>query len=394
MAVLAGGGEVGPRDIARLDVASSGRVDRLADLPWVELLDAAGSRVVPVDDFLRGLAANGSPTTTLYSYASSLLRWWRFLAAVDVVWDRATRVEVRDFVLWMRSRARRSPTAGPTTLVGYAPATINHSLAVLRVFYDDRLTVGEGPVINPVPTAVGPHGRVLAHHNPMEAFRTPRRAPFRQRVPEVTPAGLGDRAFDELFARMGCDRDRALLAFYVSTGARASELLGLTVDRVDVAGQVVGVFRKGSGRLQWLPASSDSFVWWRLYEARLDRPGGEMAVWLTRRSPIVALTYPAMRRVINRANSMSGTGWTLHDLRHTAARRLIADPAMSLTDVQWVLGHANLSTTAAYLRVGDDEVIARVLAHHRAEPRPAAAPPGGGYRSEVLDTLLGGHRAG
>jgi AcrR family transcriptional regulator len=37
-----------------------------------------------------------------------------------------------------------------------------------------------------------------------------------------------------------------------------------------------------------------------------------------------------------------------HDLRHTAAYRMARDPEMPLTDVQWVLGHAVLSTTQIY----------------------------------------------
>jgi hypothetical protein len=32
-----------------------------------------------------------------------LLRWFRFLAAIDVSWNRARRADVRDFVLWLRS---------------------------------------------------------------------------------------------------------------------------------------------------------------------------------------------------------------------------------------------------------------------------------------------------
>lgn len=63
-----------------------------------------------------------------------------------------------------------------------------------------------------------------------------------------------------------------------------------------------------------------------------------------------------MRRVTQRANDRLGTGWTLHDLRHTAARRMMADPAVSLTDVQWVLGHAHLTTTAIYIQPDEDEV--------------------------------------
>lgn len=40
------------------------------------------------------------------------------------------------------------------------------------------------------------------------------------------------------------------------------------------------------------------------------------------------------------------------------------DPAMPLTDVQWVLGHAHLSTTQLYLTAPAEDVIAAVLAHH------------------------------
>lgn len=96
-----------------------------------------------------------------------------------------------------------------------------------------------------------------------------------------------------------------------------------------------------------------------------------------------------MRRVLQRANARLGTGWTLHDLRHTAAHRMIKDPAVSLTDMQWVLGHAHLSTTAIYLRPDDDEVINRVRNHHQQTELAAPVAPSGAYRPEVLETLLG-----
>lgn len=372
------------RNVSLLVVATIGRVERCYDPPGVRLLDAAGEPVGNVDAFLSSLLASDSTPATLYSYASALLRWWRFLAAISIEWDQVSRIEVRNFVLWLRTAQPRS--AGQR----YAPATINHNLAVLRSFYDERAASGVGPAINPVPSAVDAGGRRLqAHHNPMEPFGSHRRAPLRQKPSPAGSRGLSDRAFDELFAAMGCDRDRALLAFYVSTGARASELLGLMIDRIDVAAQMIGVHRKGTGRLQWVPASSDSFVWWRLYEARVIRPDGVEAVWLTRRAPIVALSYSAMRRVLQRANDRLGTGWTLHDLRHTAAHRMVKDPAVSLTDVQWVLGHAHLTTTAIYLRPDDDEVIDRMHQHHSRPDRPQPTMPESGYRAEVLDTLLG-----
>jgi integrase len=98
--------------------------------------------------------------------------------------------------------------------------------------------------------------------------------------------------------------------------------------------------------------------------------------------------------MFTRANQVLGANWLLHDLRHTAAYRMARDPRMPLTDVQWVLGHAQLSTTQLYLTPVPDEVIAGVLAHHRraSDPKPFAAGAGsaGDYRAESLNALFGG----
>ena len=49
------------------------------------------------------------------------------------------------------------------------------------------------------------------------------------------------------------------------------------------------------------------------------------------------------------------------------------DPALPITDVQFVLGHAQLTTTQIYLTPRKEEVIRRVLAHHLEQARQAAA---------------------
>ena len=380
------------REVTGLIVPSVGGVASIEAAPGTVLLDAAGEPIEEVSEFFATMLACGASFSSLRSYGLAQLRWWRFLAAVDVPWQRATRLEARDFVLWMRLVG---PAGRPG---GYAPATINHALAVIKAFYADRISAGDGPLINPVPDVDRRAGRrSQAHHNPMQPFAPGPRAPLRQKMPERIPRHLPDRLFDELFATLRSDRDRALLAFYVSTGARASELLGVTVDLVNPGDQRIGVRRKGSGRLQWLPASADAFVWLRLYEQQVRRPEGERALWLTRRRPVRPLTYAAARRMLQRANESLGTAWTLHDLRHTAAQRMVEDPSMSLSDVQWVLGHAHITTTQIYLRPREEEVVSRVLAHHRdraERPTPQPPPPDtAGYSAEVLAVLFGGPRS-
>ena len=90
---------------------------------------------------------------------------------------------------------------------------------------------------------------------------------------------------------------------------------------------------------------------------------------------------------------MAGTGATLHSLRHTAACGMAEDPALPLTGVQFVLGHALLTTTQLYLTPRKEEVIRRVLAHHgeqvRQARRRAGPAPAPGYRRETLDVLSG-----
>jgi site-specific recombinase XerC len=236
----------------------------------------------------------------------------------------------------------------------YAAATGAHSETVLRHFYDFHLEAGTGPMVNPFPLARGRVGgrSVSAHHNPMELHRNQRSGLFRPRLVQRLPRQIPDGKFDELFAALNSHRDRALVAFWVSTGARASELLGAAAGDADVGQQLVTVIRKGTRALQQLPASPDAFVWLRLYQAQMQglAPAGrDQPLWWTLRRPFRPLAYHAAHRMFSRANSVLGANWTLHDLRHTAAYRMARDPQLPLTDLQWVLGHARLSTTQLYL---------------------------------------------
>jgi len=269
---------------------------------------------------------------------------------------------------------------------------VAHCETVCRSFYAYHLDAGTGPIVNPFPLARA--GRAHAHHNPLEAFPRQRSGLYRPRVPQRVPKQIPDAVFNELFAGLGSNRDRALVAFWVSTGARASELLGVTRSGADPGQQLITVTRKGSRAVQALPASPDAFVWLRLYQQEahgLVPAGPDDPAWWTLRRPFRPLAYNAARMMFDRANAAIGAGWTLHSLRHSAAYRMARDPEMPITDVQWVLGHASLTSTQAYVVPTAEDVIEATLAHHRrrAEPRPGPPEPAPGYRPESLDVLFG-----
>ena len=196
--------------------------------PWIVEFPA-GHAVPVVSRFMRELVARDASAATCRSYAFDLLRWWRFLASRDRPWTHAGRDEVREFVLWLRTSdnpQRRPGRAGvnartgkPNLAEGYAPATINHALSVISVFYQFAAEQGEGPIVNPVPEAQRGSSwrRKLAFD---EEFALPRRAPYRQRQPDRLRRSVNDELLAEVFDSLDCDRDRALIAFYLSSGAR------------------------------------------------------------------------------------------------------------------------------------------------------------------------------
>ena len=421
---MAGGEGVEERDLITLMVDGVGAVVA-TDVIWepYRLVDPGGEVVGAVSEFLHELQASGRASATQRSYALDLLRWFRFLWAVDVPWAHATRAEARDFCRWLAlvDKPRRAgaakqaggtanPVTGKRSPGGkYAPSTLAHSETVLRAFYAFHLEAGTGPIINPFPLVrERAGGRAHAHHNPMEPFGKERSGRYRPRLAQRVPRRIPDDRFNQLFAQLRSDRDRALVAFWVSTGARAAELLGARGGDVDPGQQLVTVVRKGSRAIQALPACADAFVWLRLYQCSLGASvpaGADDPLWWTSRGTPRPLTYHAARAMFTRANQMLGANWSLHDLRHTAAYRMARDPLLPLCDVQWVLGHAHLSTTQLYLTPAPSEVITEVLAHHQRRatadaaaagpspgspsPGPEAAPrSGSGYRAESLATLF------
>jgi integrase len=353
------------RDLAALRVPRIGRVVAADDRfePY-RLLDADGAAVAAVSSFLRDLLAASRAPLTLRSYALDLLRWWRFLAAVDVRWEQATPVEGRDFSLWVRQASKPRPSASPgrgstasgagggrrpqsrregpgggglpgqpnrvtgkpSPGSGYAVRTVNHSETVLRTFYDFHREAGSGPMINPFPLDRARRvGRPHAHHNPLDPWPREREGRYRSAVPQQPPRAIPDEMFELLFAALSSHRDRALVAFWISTGARASELLGACQGDADPGQQLITVTRKGTRAAQALPASPDAFVWLRLYQQQMHgrvAAGRRQPLWWTMRQPLAALSYHGAHRMFERTNALLGANWTLHDLRHSAAHRM------------------------------------------------------------------------
>lgn len=386
-----------------VDLPRKGRVVQTdkADLPFA-VVDKAGAEVPPVSQFLEDVSLSDQSRLTGRSYAYDLLRWFRVLWALRVPWDRATSADTAALVGYLRNSSNpqrqrhRSASPEPGTVNpntgkpypghGYSARTINHNLSVVSEFYKYHAYFGIGPVINPVPDS--PDRRNGLQINSSEASAAHfSRGRLRQRETRRLPTVLSDQQWRELLESMTCDRDRALMLFYWTSGARASEILGLKMGDVDWASGCVYVISKGSRARQAVPVSAEALRCLMLY---LDESGVREfpdSLWLTRRGASKPLSYWAFRRIFQRANEALGMNWTLHDLRHTASTRMANDESLTLPEVQTILRHANITTTGEYLCVRVEDLVDKMQAHYeRPRVQRRLAP---GYAPEDMKAVFG-----
>jgi integrase len=248
-------------------------------------------------------------------------------------------------------------TGKPVLGAGYRASTINLTLAAVHGFYGFHAHWARGPVVNPVP-ASPQRRRALMHRSPIEPAPSFRRARLRQKSIELLPRSIPQPQWEALFAAMGSDR--ALLAAFVSSGVRAAEMLSMSIDDLDWAGKRAWVVSKGSRDRRVAPLSPEAMSWLARYLDADGVPNSGGPLWRTRRGKQRALTYPALRRVMQRANDGLGTNWTVHDLRHTAAARMVSSGVLTLPEVQVVLGHADLRTTSRYTVPRTEELCERL----------------------------------
>jgi integrase/recombinase XerC len=230
---------------------------------------------------------------------------------------------------------------------GLSPVTIGRKLAAVR--------------------SLGAHlcrtGRLSA--NPARLIQSPKRR-------DHLPAFLSESEVGELLSfEDDTDtgrRDRAVLELLYATGLRASEISGLDLGDVDVAGRTVRTVGKGR-KERLVPFGRAAQRALRSYlEVREHRHAARrstQAFFLNARGN--RLKPAGLRRLLDRRlqDSAVQKRVTPHALRHSFATHLLNSGA-DLRAIQELLGHASLGTTQRYTHLA----TARLKSvHDRAHPR-------------------------
>jgi site-specific recombinase XerD len=358
---------------------------------------------VPVGEYLEFLrVAQGSSPNTVRSYATSLARWWEYLATAGTAWDE---VGLPFFVSFMSSLRTGLP-AGVTPLLaaacasGPSESTVAARVTAVLSFYRYHADAHQVPVADRLYRPGGRAGRYvpgLAHlrhgRQPGPAVRLRRTA---RPVPLLTPAQVdaileGCARWDPASGQWtGSVRDRLLFAALAETGMRLGELLSTRhcdwhagrggtpfVEVVPRQDHPAGVRCKGS-RYRRIYISDElerlhSEYVWQLCDAgahqEVDLAAHFVLVNLQRGRWLAPLrpetVYDKVASLKRRLGDAVPASWTPHWFRHTHASALLLSGAREHV-VMRRLGHADIQTTLNLYGWVSEDAELRALADWRS----------------------------
>lgn len=178
-------------------------------------------------------------------------------------------------------------------------------------------------------------------------------------IPDPVPAGTIEALFDtlDLHSAKGL-RDRAILLLLTGLGLRACEIAGLRLD--DIGWRTGSLRVRGKGnRVDELPLSDE--IGQALEDYVLHGRGGRVVgeeVFFTVIDPVQPLTANGVCGTVRQICIKAGVEkFGPHRLRHTFATGMLASGA-TLQEVQGLLRHAHLRTTAIYTKVDTNRLAA------------------------------------
>lgn len=271
-----------------------------------------------IEDFLGHLKhERGYSENTVSSYRRDLVRFERHLKGLNVnSVTGITRPVISSFV---------------TALVGTGldASTVEQHIAAIKSFF--AFLVREGRV----------------KINPTSDIRLPRKS---KRLPKA----LTMNEAKNLVESPRSARDKAIMELLYATGIRASELVGLTLNDVNLDVGFIKCFGKG-GKERIVPMGAAAISAVREY-VNSSRPKTQSDVLFLDKNK-KQLSRQGLWFIVKKYVRSSGVraSASTHTLRHSFATHLLEKGA-DLRSVQEMLGHSDIATTQIYTSVSRERL--------------------------------------
>ena len=299
-----------------------------AELVW-------GAQPGPLDQaiaaWLHAKSGRSGSKKTATTYQETIAQFRTVLQAARLDLDADPRAVALAAQAWAATRASGSRGQGDVS-----PSTYNQRLAVLSSFYRYAKKLGLMTGENPIDRVDRRSVQAYASAVPIDkvALRTRLKA-----IEREDAAG---------------QRDYALLAIYVNTGRRLSEVAALTWSDIHQAGDRTTLhFRHAKGgkvMSDTLPAGiSKALMTWlaSCYGAQLGQLAPHAPIWVSLSTNGTAGQALGIRAVAQICADRLGVS-KVHALRHTFAH-MMEDAGAKTSEIQARLGHSSMATTGPYL---------------------------------------------
>ncbi len=160
------------------------------------------------------------------------------------------------------------------------------------------------------------------------------------------------------------ERDFCMITLFLNCGMRLSELVSINLQDLNIVNgkihdNALKILGKGNKERQIYLNSAcieaiEKYLPHRQEFANAKEPN---AMFLSRRG--TRLTPRRVEQIVQEhldASGLSGKGYSVHKLRHTAATLLYQYGNVDIRTLQEILGHSNLSTTQIYTHVSDTQI--------------------------------------
>lgn len=280
------------------------------------------------------LSEKGVSANTLDAYSQDLKAFFLWMETKSKTLSRLTHHDISDFLMDYKKR-------------GHAVSSVSRILATLKVFF--RYMLSEGNL----------------KKDPSYLIQFPKGW---NRLPDVLSIEEIKRLLETPSNKGSGLRDRTILELLYASGLRASEIIKLKINQVDLEVGYLRTMGKGSKeRIVPIPPVTIERIKKYLKEVRpkLVKVKGCEFLFLTRLGK--EFTRQGLWKLIKICARRSGLSKeiTPHTFRHTFATHLLQGGA-DLRSVQEMLGHASISTTQIYTHL-DKSYLQKI--HKQFHPR-------------------------
>ena len=281
----------------------------------------------PTAEYLSMLEKNKAKSLkSIKSYEYDINKWFKFLDAEDILFDQVDVIVIRNFLTDELNN-------------GISKRSCKRRLSTLKYFYEFLVKKG------------------YTKDNPfmfVSSPKTDKRFPkvlYEDQISDILKANK--ERTDELALR-----DQTILELLYYTGMRASELVSLDVQSINMRNRFVRVFGKGS-KERLVPFTEDCQKTLDKY-LRESRPVLQSKSLKTTPALILnnqgeRLTSRGLEYILDKIEEKTGNfvGLHPHILRHSFATHLLNNGA-DLRVIQELLGHTSLNATQIYTHVSEE----------------------------------------